>query len=52
MILEYRDIRRYSMKWFFIRRCPRRRRRGYLNSLASVLTRVLLIEEINSFGTT
>ena len=33
MTLGYRDIRRYNINSFFNRRCPRRRRCGFLNSL-------------------
>ena len=40
MTLEYRQIRRYNINWFFNRRCPRRRRRGSVNSLlCDTLTR-------------
>ena len=35
-LLEYRVLRRENIKSFFNRRCPRRRRRGYLNSLLTM----------------
>ena len=35
MTLEYREIRRKNINSFFNRRCPGRRRRGYVNSLIS-----------------
>ena len=33
MSLEYREIRRENLNLFFNRRCSRRRRRGFVNSL-------------------